>query len=93
MSLSKAEYISCIKEKYPSNKISMITLIETIVESFGDDNTMKSDELLKILGLLLSCDLNSINLIFAICNDPVYSKKLQFHYDTSLEEGIISEKK
>ena len=48
MSLSKAEYISCIKEKYPSNKISMITLIETIVESFGDDNTMKSDELLKI---------------------------------------------
>lgn len=89
MVLTKQEYVSAINDSYPSQKISLITLVETIINKFGKDNSMKEDELDDILSLILS---ELKDLAFAVSNHPVFSQNFNFHFDTSLGKGFVTKK-
>ena len=53
MSLTKQDYISTIHECYPGQKITMTTLIKTIISKYGTGNSMTETMLDNILNTLL----------------------------------------
>ena len=89
MSLTKQDYVSTIRSCYPGQKISLTTLIETIISKYGKDNFMTEQMLDNILDILLG---EGKDMAFAINNDPCFSSKLKFHFDTLIGEGIITTK-
>ena len=89
MVLTREEYVSIIREKYPDQKITLLTLVETIISKYGKDNSMTETMLDNILNILLG---EGKDMAFAINNYPTLSKKLKFHFDTRLGEGIITTK-
>ena len=89
MSLTKQHYISTNCECYPGQKISLPTLIDTILSKYGNDNSMTETMLDNILNILLG---EGKDMAFAINYDPIFSSKLKFHFDTLLGEGIITMK-
>ena len=89
MPVSKQDYVSTIRSCYPGQKISLTTLIETIISKYGKDNFMTEQMLDNILNILLG---EGKDIAFAINNDPIFSSKLKFHFDTQLGQGIITTK-
>ena len=89
MVLTREEYVSTIRQKYPCQKISLTELIEILILTYGEDYTMHTNSLDTILDLLLG---ESKDLAFVITNDPFFSKKLSYHFDTQLGEGFVTKK-
>lgn len=89
MVLTKEEYIDSIKDSYPNEKIPLSMLVETIINKYGKDNSMKEDELDKILYIILG---ELKDLAISVSSDSVFSQYLKFHYNTSLGEGFITKK-
>ena len=89
MSLTKQDYVSAIRSCYPGQKISLTTLIETIISKYGNDSSMTETMLDNILNILLG---EGKDIAFAINNDSIFSSKLKFHFDTQLGQGIITTK-
>ena len=89
MVLTREEYVSTISQKYPCQKLSLTDLIEILIITYGEDYTMHTNSLDTILDLLLG---ESKDLAFVITNDPFFSKKLSYHFDTQLGEGFITKK-
>lgn len=89
MVLTREEYVSTISQKYPCQKISLTELIEFLIITYGEDYTMHTNSLDTILDLLLG---ESKDLAFVITNDPFFSKKLSYHFDTQLGEGFVTKK-
>lgn len=89
MVLTKKEYIESIKDSYPNEKISLTTLVETIINKFGKDNFMKEDEVDNILYIILG---ELKDLAISVNSDSVFSQYLKFHYNTSLGVGFITKK-
>ena len=89
MVLTKQEYIESIKDSFPNEKISLITLVETIINNFGKDNSMKEDEVDKILYIILG---ELKDLAISVSSDSVFSQYFNFHFDTSLGEGFVTNK-
>ena len=89
MSLTKQDYVSTIRSCYPGQKISLTTLIETIISKYGNDSSMTEKTLDNILNILLG---EGKDIAFAINNDSCFSRKLKFHFDTQLGQGIITTK-
>ena len=85
----KQDYVSTIREYYPEQKITLTTLIETIISKYGKDNSMTETMLDNILNILLG---EGKDIAFAINNDSIFSSKLNFHFDTQLGEGFITTK-
>ena len=89
MSVSRQDYVSTICECYPRQKISLTTLIETIISKYGKDNSMTETMLDNILNILLG---EGKDMAFAVHNEPTFSKKLKFHFDTQLGQGFFTTK-
>ena len=89
MSLTKQDYVSTIRSCYPEQKISLTTLVETIISKYGNDSSMTETMLDNILNILLG---EGKDIAFAINNDSIFSSKLKFHFDTQLGQGIITTK-
>ena len=89
MVLTREEYVSTISQKYPCPKLSLTDLIEILIITYGEDYTMHTNSLDTILDLLLG---ESKDLAFVITNDPFFSKKLSYHFDTQLGEGFVTKK-
>ena len=89
MVLTREEYVSTIRQKYPCQKLSLTDLIEILILTYGEDYTMHTNSLDTILDLLLG---ESKDLAFVITNDPFFSKKLSYHFDTQLGEGFVTKK-
>ena len=89
MVLTREEYVSTIRQKYPCQKLSLTDLIEILILTYGEDYTMHTNSLDTILDLLLG---ESKDLAFVINNDPLFSKKLSYHFDTQLGEGFVTKK-
>ena len=89
MVLTKKEYVDAINDSYPSQKISLTTLVETIINKFGKDYSMKEDEVDKILYIILG---ELKDLAISVNSDSVFSQYLKFHYNTSLGVGFITKK-
>ena len=89
MVLTREEYVAIIHEKYPCQKISLTELIEFLILTYGQDYTMPANTLDTILDSLLG---ESKDVAFVITNDPFFSKKLSYHFDTQLGEGFITKK-
>ena len=89
MVLTREEYVAIIREKYPCQKISVTELIEFLILTYGTNYTMPTNSLDTILDLLLG---ESKDLAFVITNDPFFSKKLCYHFDTQLGEGIVTKR-
>ena len=89
MSVSRQDYVSTIRGCYPGQKITMTTLIETIISKYGKDNCMTKTMLDNILNILLG---EGKDMAFAINNDPIFSEKLNFHFDTQLGQGFFTTK-
>lgn len=89
MVLTREEYVSTISQKYPCQKLSLTDLIEILILTYGEDYTMHTNSLDTILDLLLG---ESKDLAFVITNDPFFSKKLSYHFDTQLGEGFVTKK-
>ena len=89
MSLTKQDYVSTIRCCYPGQKISLTTLIQTIISKYGNDDSMTETMLDNILNILLG---EGKDIAFAINNDSIFSSKLKFHFDTQLGQGIITTK-
>ena len=89
MSLTKQDYVSTIRSCYPGQKISLTTLIQTIISKYGNDDSMTETMLDNILNILLG---EGKDIAFAINNDSIFSRKLKFHFDTQLGQGIITTK-
>lgn len=89
MVLTKQEYVDAINDSYPSQKISLTTLVETIINKFGKDNSMKEDEVDNILYIILG---ELKDLAISVNSDSVFSQYLKFHYNTSLGEGFVTNK-
>ena len=89
MSVSRQDYVSTIRGCYPGQKITMTTLIETIISKYGKDNSMTETMLDNILNILLG---EGKDLAFTVHNEPALSKKLKFHFDTQLGEGFFTTK-
>ena len=89
MSLTKQDYVSTIRSCYPGQKISLTTLIETIISKYGNDSSMTETMLDNILNILLG---EEKDIAFAINNDSIFSSRLKFHFDTQLGQGIITTK-
>ena len=89
MSVSKQDYVSTIRSCYPGQKISLTTLIETIISKYGNDNSMTEIMLDNILNILLG---EGKDMAFAVHNEPTFSKKLKFHFDTQLGQGFFTTK-
>jgi len=87
MVLTKKEYVDAINDSYPSQKISLTTLVETIINKFGKDNSMREDEVDNILYIILG---ELKDLAISVNSDSVFSQYLKFHYNTSLGEGFIT---
>ena len=87
MVLTKKEYVDAINDSYPSQKISLTTLVETIISKFGKDNSMKEDKVDNILYIILG---ELKDLAISVNSDSVFSQYLKFHYNTSLGEGFIT---
>ena len=85
----KQDYVATIHGCYPGQKISLTTLIETIISKYGKDNSMTETMLDNILNILLG---EGKDMAFAINNDSIFSSKLKFHFDTQLGEGFITTK-
>ena len=86
MSLTKQDYVSTIQSCYPEQKITMTTLVVTIISKNGTDNYMTETMLDNILNILLG---EGKDLAYAVNNDPTFSKTLKFYFDTQLGEGFI----
>ena len=89
MSLTKQDYVSTIRSCYPGQKISLTTLIQTIISKYGNDDSMTETMLDNILNILL---VEGKDIALAVNNDPMFSEKLSFHFDTQLGEGFITTK-
>ena len=89
MSVSRQDYVSTIHGCYPGQKISLTTLIETIISKYGNDNSMTETMLDNILNILLG---EGKDMAFAVHNEPTFSKKLKFHFDTQLGQGFFTTK-
>ena len=89
MVLTREEYVSIIREKYPDQKITLLTLVETIISKYGKDNSMTETMLDNILNIILG---EGKDIALAVNNDPMFSEKLSFHFDTQLGEGFITTK-
>ena len=88
MSLTKQDYVSAIRSCYPGQKISLTTLIETIISKYGNDSSMTETMLDNILNILLG---EGKDLAFEV-HKPTFSKKLKFHFDTQLGQGFFTTK-
>tara|TARA_Y100000389_G_scaffold138376_1_gene136107 strand:+ start:7443 stop:7685 length:243 start_codon:yes stop_codon:yes gene_type:complete len=75
MSVSRQDYVSTIRGCYPGQKISLTTLIETIISNYGNDNSMTETMLDNILNILL-CE--GKDMAFAVHNEPTFSRNLNF---------------
>ena len=53
MVLTREEYVSIIRQKYPCQKLSLTDLIEILIITYGEDYTMHTNSLDTILDLLL----------------------------------------
>tara|TARA_A100001015_G_scaffold315950_1_gene429035 strand:- start:560 stop:829 length:270 start_codon:yes stop_codon:yes gene_type:complete len=89
MSVSRQDYVSTIRGCYPGQKISLTTLIETIISKYGKDNSMTETMLDNILNILLG---EGKDMAFAVHNEPTFSRKLKFHFDTQLGQGFFTTK-
>ena len=89
MSVSRQDYVSTIRGCYPGQKISLTTLIETIISKYGNDNSMTETMLDNILNILLG---EGKDMAFAVHNEPTFSRKLKFHFDTQLGQGFFTTK-
>ena len=89
MSLTKQDYVSTIRSCYPGQKISLTTLIQTIISKYGNDDSMTETMLDNILNILLG---EGKDLAFAVYNEPCFSKVLDFHFDTQLGQGFFTNK-
>ena len=89
MVLTREEYVSIIREKYPDQKITLLTLVETIISKYGKDNSMTETMLDNILNILLG---EGKDMAFAVHNEPTFSRKLKFHFDTQLGQGFFTTK-
>ena len=70
MPVSRQDYVSTIHDCYPGQKITMETLIETLISKYGNDNYMTDIMLDNILNILLG---EGKDMAFAINNDPCFS--------------------
>ena len=86
MSLTKQDYVSTIQSCYPGQKITMTTLIKTIISKYGTGNSMTETMLDNILNTLLG---EGKDFAFAVNNAPTFSKTFKFYFDTQLGEGFI----
>ena len=91
MSYTKQDYISTLRINHPQQKITMTTLIETIIKNYGKDNSITEDKLNNILDIIFG-DREFKHAAFAICNDKTLAAKLKFHFDTTLGKGFITKK-
>ena len=89
MSLTKQDYVSIIRSCYPGQKISLTTLIQTIISKYGNDDSMTETMLDNILNILLG---EGKDMAFAVHNEPTFSRKLKFHFDTQLGQGFFTTK-
>ena len=89
MTLTKQDYVSTIQSCYPGQKITMTTLVVTIISKYGTDNYMTETMLDNILNIILG---EGKDIALAVNNDPMFSEKLSFHFDTQLGEGFITTK-
>ena len=89
MPVSRQDYVATIHGCYPGQKISLTTLIETIISKYGNDNSMTETMLDNILNILLG---EGKDMAFAVHNEPTFSKKLKFHFDTQLGQGFFTTK-
>ena len=89
MPVSRQDYVATIHGCYPGQKISLTTLIETIISKYGKDNSMTETMLDNILNILLG---EGKDLAFAVHNDPVISRKLNFRFDTLIGQGFFTTK-
>ena len=87
MVLTREEYVAIIRENYPDQRISLTELIEFLILTYGTNYTMPTNSLDNILDLLLG---ESKDLAFVITNDPFFSKKLCYYFNTQLGEGFIT---
>ena len=85
----KQDYVSTIREYYPEQKITLTTLIETIISKYGKDNSMTETMLDNILNILLG---EGKDMAFVVHNEPTFSRKLKFHFDTQLGQGFFTTK-
>ena len=81
MVLTREEYVSIIRERYPDQKISLTTLIEFLIFTYGEDYSIPANTLDTILDSLLG---ESKDVAYVITNDPFFSKKLNYYFDTQL---------
>ena len=89
MVLTKSDYVSTIRGCYPEQKISLTTVIETIIVKYGKDNSMPETLLDTILDILLG---EGKDIALTVNTDPLFSEFIEFYYDTRLGEGIITHK-
>ena len=75
------KYLQEISKRYGSKEFLILT--------YGTNYTMPTNSLDTILDLLLG---ESKDLAFVITNDPFFSKKLSYHFDTQLGEGFVTKK-
>ena len=90
MVLTKEEYLKTLQETHDSNQISLIDLVETIIEKHGIDNKMSEIELDKILDLILG---ESKDLAIAIMTDIRFSERFSYYFYIDEGEGYITAKK
>ena len=89
MPVSRQDYVSTIRCCYPGQKISLTTLIQTIISKYGNDDSMTETMLDNILNILLG---EGKDLAFTVHNEPALSKKLKFHFDTLIGQGFFTTK-
>jgi len=90
MVLTKEEYLKTLQETHDSNQISLIDLVETIIEKHGIDNKMSEIELDKILDLILG---ESKDLAIAVMTDIRFSDRLSYYFYIDEGEGYITANK
>lgn len=88
MVLTKEDYVSAISEFYPNQKITLATLMETIIRKYGKNDSMTENELEKILNIVIGKE--GTDIAFAVNNELSLQRKLNFHYDTQLGQGFIT---
>lgn len=87
MSFTKQDYILTLQKYHPQQKITMTTLIETIIKIYGTNYSIPEDKLNNILDIIFG---EFKDVAFAICNDKIFAAKFKFHFDTTLGEGFIT---
>ncbi len=86
MPYTKQDYLITLRKEYPEKKITLLSLIETIIQEYGKDNSIKEDKINNILDILLG---ELKDLAFSVSNDQKLASKFKFYFDTKLGEGFV----